>query len=284
MENEITHGRVTIARQAHKEVTVYGKKITYKRPITFPVMRVDDQLVMSGSPQERLMMEKESKSARGRALVAGLGLGVILDIIRPHCDRIVVIEKHADVIEAYKKFKNGKPAYDVVILASIEDVLDKTVALPPQFEDNRFDYIHLDTWYQLDYEDLPHINWMIQQAGNLLRPMGRIEAWGVEWMQQGFRKECASVLKNRKHFLRKPKSKIATLKEIFPVMGEFIEWFQSNPRATMRDARPKIEEIGSRVKKSQYPLEVNQDIQRIKWAWKDSVPVMQQITARMAGR
>jgi hypothetical protein len=245
---DIVSGSVRIAHQSLKEVTIFGKKVTYKKAITVPVMYVDRQLVMSDAPQERLMMEQESKGARGRALVAGLGLGVILEIIRPHCDRIVVVEKNEDVIDAYRKFRNGKPDFDAVIVDTIEHYLEDG-------DGERFDYIHLDTWYSLDYEDLPHINWMVRRAAKLLNPMGRIEAWGLGHIVKGFRRECLEVMGKSKIYLRAKPKDVGTIKGIYPMIGEFIEWFRANPKASRKEAVTEIDRMTSREEKSGMPLE-----------------------------
>lgn len=255
---DITSGSVRIASQTKKEVTIFGRKIVYKKPVTFPVMHVDLELVMSDSPQERLMMEQESKGARGHALVAGLGLGVILEIIRPHCDRIVVVEKNKDVIDAYRKFKDGKPDFDAVVVDTIEHYLEEG--------SERFDYIHLDTWYSLDYEDLPHINWMVRQAAKLLNPMGRIEAWGLGHIARAFRRECLEVMGKSKLYLKAKPEKVATVKGIYPMIGEFVEWFREHPKATRKEAVAEIARMTSREEKAKLPLEVMHTMRWLKMA------------------
>jgi hypothetical protein len=246
----ITSGSTTLEYKTISDrIEVNGKMMRLAKPLTFPVLKVNGQVVMSKTPQEEMAMTKDAKKAKGIALVGGLGLGIILDNIRRKCSHITVVEKNKDVVEIYKKYKKCDVAYDDIVVGEVEDYLEKN--------DQKYDYIHLDTWYSGDYEQLPHVNWMMEMANSRLAPKGVLRAWVYDTMRKSFAKDCAGMraMAVRGEF-RNADDKIAVVRDSYPMLGAFISWIKRNPEATTLECDEKIGEIASKVKRLARPLEV----------------------------
>lgn len=255
--NPITRGNVTITFQSHKEVTIFGKLVKYRKPKTFPVLRIDGQIAMSNSPQENLMMKNEAKSAPtgSRALVAGLGLGIILEELRKKRCKISVVEKNKNVVDAYREFKKKKVDFDALHLTTIEKYLETG--------DGGWDFIHLDTWYALDYEFLPHINWLIKMAKGRLSPKGRLVCWGYEDMIKHFVSDCLTVYSDSRAMSKVSKLNLDRLGERFPMVGQFAKWLKNDVFVDKQIAIDKAHLIAAQIEKFDIPLESVDDIHAV---------------------
>jgi hypothetical protein len=244
----IRSGSSTISYQTlHNQIEVNGRMMRLDKPLTFPILRIAGQVVMSKTPQEEGAMIKDAKKAKGIALVGGLGLGIILDHIRSKCTHITVVEKNKDVIELYKKYKNGAVAYDDIVVGEVEDYLEKN--------DQKYNYIHLDTWYSGDYEQLPHVNWMMEKAKSRLTSRGVLRAWVYDTMKESFLKDCERMWRMRGSLLRGNDEKIRTVKKSFPMLGSFLTWVRSHKDATWIECVELIEKLSSKVERFKAPLE-----------------------------
>ncbi len=254
MQKDITEGSASIAFQTHTEVDVFGKKMKFRTPKTFPVLRIHGQIVMSESPQEVKMMKDEAKLAGkyGRVLVAGLGLGVILQYLKKKGGMIHVVEKNKDVIAAYRKYKQNKVDYDFIHETTIEEFLEKG--------DGGWDFVHLDTWYSLDYEFLPHINWMIKMARSRLHPKGKVVAWGYDHTVAGYVREGMAIYDKAKMVKSAKQENIDRLAKRLPMVGRFANWFRQDITVDRQTAIDKARIIAAEVQKSDHPLEIHEDL------------------------
>jgi hypothetical protein len=246
----ISKGNVTITREKSKVFDVWGKKVTLKKPLEFSMLKIDGQTVMSETPQEVGAMKSDAQKASGRALVAGLGLGVILKYIRGKCDVIDVVEPHQDVIDAYKEYRGGKVQYDNLYKTTIEDFL-----LAPPTEP-KYDFVYLDTWYGLDSEYLPHINWMTMKAGKFLMKDGRVVSWGYDWMIKRHVDDCLELIGKGKRtmLLEADQRNIERLKLAMPLIGEFADWYRKNPDASKAVCTTLALDLSRTARESPVPL------------------------------
>jgi len=110
---------------------------------------VNNELMMSDTTMERISNQEFIKNAKGRVLVAGLGLGLILRPILCNTDvtEIIVIEKYPDVISLVEpKYQNPK-------LKIIEaDIFDYDMP-----KDEKFDCIYFDIWPKISIDNLLEI-------------------------------------------------------------------------------------------------------------------------------
>lgn len=265
--DQITRGNVTITFQAHRDVTVFGRLVRFRKPKIFPVMRIDGTIAMSASPQEVLMMKQEAKKAGsgGLALVAGLGLGVILEALKKKKYMIHVVEKNADVVAAYSQYKNKAVDYDFMHLMTIEKFLETG--------EGNWDFIHLDTWYALDYEFLPHINWLISRARARLHPKGKVVAWGYDYIVKNFVKECMRIYGNPKMVKEALPESIDRLELRMPMIGKFSRWLKKDITVERQIAVDKAHLIAAEIRKFDVPLECVDDINAIKESWEGWKPI-----------
>lgn len=258
IHKDFSIGRAELSHASTSEITVFGVKKRFSKPISFPILHVNGQLAMSASPQEVQSMKDDAKDARGDALVGGLGLGVVLEYLRPRCTSITVVERERDVVKVYRKFRSPKkPLYDRVVVEPIEDFLTKTKMT--------FDFIHLDTWFTGDYEFLPHLNWLREQAQKRLRPKGIVRLWNYETMVRSFVRECVALAAKKGMILGASPEKIDGLKGWLPMIGEFSSWFRANPDSSLKDINEKADSVArATVKRDISALEFSEDVRCLK--------------------
>lgn len=251
----ISKGNVTISKAKSKVFDIWGKKVTLKRARTFYIMAIDGKTVMSETPQETGAMKEDAKEANGRALVAGLGLGVILRYMRKKCSIIDVVEPNQNVIDAYLEFNHLKADYNTVFKTTIEDFMGSS-AVTDGF---RYDYIYLDTWYGLDPEYLPHINWMYAKARRLLNPGGVIRSWGYNRMVTGHVRDCLDVFKKRKKIMTAHPDNLTRMKLLLPLLGSFAEWLRGTPKVNITSASAKALSMALEPSECPVPLNIYKD-------------------------
>lgn len=256
MPVNIRRGSARLTSAVLTEVDVFGRRLSLSKPTRFLTLRINGAIAMSDTPQEVMMMRRDARGARGKALVAGLGLGIIVDAIKDRCSSVTVVEKNPDVIALYRAWK-GEAAHDDIVESTIEDFLATTA--------ERYDYIHLDTWYSMDTQFLPHVNWLIRQAKGRLQSRGRVAAWARDVMIRQFAKECMELYEGRAVYRKAPAQKIDTLRAIYPINAAAIEWLRANPRATperfMRWAGQYARSVCAR---SAEPLEVASEMNALR--------------------
>jgi len=238
-------------------VEILGRIETYKKPITFPVLWIDGKLAMSASPQEVLMMKDAAKGARGDALVGGLGLGLVLEHLKPRCKSVTVVEKLPEVTELYKAYrKPKKPFYDKVIHATIEEILETTLA-------PKYDFVFVDTWFEGDYEFLPHLNWIEREAKRILRPRGIVRLWHRDDMVEGFVRECRRLFCVKRSIQAADPANIKALIARFPLAGTFTKWLKDHLSATIWEAEEEARKIASKADRFKVPLELVDDLRAV---------------------
>jgi hypothetical protein len=241
-------GDVTITHAESDVFDVWGKKVRLKKPLRFAMLKIDGQTVMSETPQEVGAMKKDASKAKGRALVAGLGLGVILNYMRRKCSVIDVVEPNQQVIDAYREYRGGKIQYDNLYKTTIEDFL----LAPPR--PPRYDFVYLDTWYGLDSEYLPHINWMTEKAKPFLRKGGRVASWGYDWMVKHHVEDCLELIGKRQMLLEADHRNIERLKLAMPLIGAFADWYRQNNGVSMKGCKMKALDLAMTVEQCPVPL------------------------------
>jgi spermidine synthase len=109
------------------------------RPGTYAVLRVNDQIMMSDTPAERISNKWAVLKARGRVLLAGLGIGMLAHAIlkKDTVTELVIIEKELDVITLITPTLPKDPRLSVVYS-------DIFTWMPP--EGMKFDTIYFDIW------------------------------------------------------------------------------------------------------------------------------------------
>lgn len=135
---------------------------------------INGQLMMSDTPFERRTNEDFIQNAKGHVMIAGLGIGLILEALKPkiasgEVKDIVVYEKYQDVIDLVG------PLYDDMPLTiKCEDILTYR---PPKGES--YDTIYFDIWPDVGTDNLKDMA-LLHQRWKMRKSKG---GWMNSWMR-----------------------------------------------------------------------------------------------------
>lgn len=133
---------------------------------------VDGVLMMSDTPMERRTNREFIDKAKGDVMIAGLGIGLILENLKPKVESgevksIVIYEKFQDVIDLVY------PIYsDMPLEVRYEDILTYK---PPRGEE--YDTIYFDIWPDISTDNLPEMALLHQRWKNRKRKDGWMNSW-----------------------------------------------------------------------------------------------------------
>ena len=131
---------------------------------TYVRLLVRNQIMMTDAEFERRTNAWPLLKAKGDALIAGLGLGLILDPLIERCKTVTVIEKEPDVIALVAHaFPNVK-----IIKGDI---------LRWQPRKKKFDFIYFDIWGEFSSDDLKIANRLEGRYKPSLRRGGYMQSW-----------------------------------------------------------------------------------------------------------
>ena len=111
IEVKVQAGQQGVARIEKFEVSETSSRMSAIRALMHPSefispgkytkLFVNDTIMMSDTPMERRTNSGFVSHAHGRVLVAGLGIGLILEAIldKPEVETVTVIEKYQDVVD-----------------------------------------------------------------------------------------------------------------------------------------------------------------------------------------
>ena len=124
------------------------------------------------APQERDLQEELAQKAQGDVLVAGYGLGIVIDFLlkNPKVTSITAVEKYKEVINKMKEFG---PIKCKVIISDFYD-------LP---EDKKFDCVIGDIWPDISSKFLPDYVKFKNKSEKLMKPNGKLLAWGKDFFE-----------------------------------------------------------------------------------------------------
>jgi hypothetical protein len=113
---------------------------------TYVRLHINGELMMSDTAMERITNKEFIYEAKGRVLVAGLGVGLILQAIldKPEVTEVVVVEKYQDVIDLVAE-RFAHPKLHIVCADIFEYELPKG---------EKFDTIYFDIWATISLENL----------------------------------------------------------------------------------------------------------------------------------
>ena len=143
-------------------------------------LHVKDELMMSDTRMEKLTNLDFINEAKGKVLIAGLGVGLILNGLKTKINsgevtEIVVIEKYQDVIDLISpKFPNVK-----IICADIFNYETK----------EKFDTIYFDIWATIGTDNLDEIKKLHNKFKFNKVKGGWMNSWMKEYLQAQKRRE-----------------------------------------------------------------------------------------------
>lgn len=147
-------------------------------------LSVGGTLMMSDTPMERMTNMEFIDKAKGDVMIAGLGIGLILENLKPKVESgevksIVVYEKFQDVIDLVY------PIYsDMPLEVRCEDILTYK---PPKGEE--YDTIYFDIWPNISTDNLPEMALLHQRWKNRKRKDGWMNSWMRDYLVRERRAE-----------------------------------------------------------------------------------------------
>lgn len=139
---------------------------------------VGNELMMSDTPMERTTNSEFVRKANGRVLIAGLGVGLIVNAIleKTEVTEVIVVEKYDDVISIVApKFNNNT----LKIIHS--DIFDYK-----PLKSEKFDTIYFDIWPDICTDNLEQIKLLHNRFKNKLNkdnPNRFMNSWVKERLQ-----------------------------------------------------------------------------------------------------
>lgn len=144
-------------------------------------LHINGELMMSDTGMERISNKGFINNAKGRVLIAGLGVGLIIANIidNPEVTEIVVVEKYQDVIDlVLPKFKNKKLK---VICADIDE-------WKPE-KGEKFDTLYFDIWATISTDNLEHIAKLHNKFKFFKQKGGWMDSWMKDYLKAKKRSE-----------------------------------------------------------------------------------------------
>lgn len=149
-------------------------------------LHINNQLMMSDTAMERKTNRQFVNNAKGRVLIAGLGVGLIIQAIidKEEVTEVVVIEKYQDVIDLVEPiFKH--PKLKVICADIFEYDMPK---------EEKFDAIYFDIWAEISIDNLEQ---MKRLHAKYRRNKRSQDAWMHSWMKDELKKERAKEYRNK---------------------------------------------------------------------------------------
>lgn len=162
--------------------------LTRISPCEYVKLGINGMLMMSDTPFERRTNEDFVENAKGHVMIAGLGIGLILEALKPKIESgevkdIVVYEKYQDVIDLV-----GPLYKDMPLTIRCEDILE----YKPK-KDERYDTIYFDIWPSVGDENLKEMA-MLHQRWKTRKEKG---GWMNSWMCDYLRRERRNAQRSR---------------------------------------------------------------------------------------
>lgn len=139
---------------------------------------IDDYLWMWDTLPEKQVQYKISTQAFGDVLFAGYGLGIAQKYIEdnPNVNSLLTVEQSIDVIKANEKYDRIYGEY------IIDDFYRISL-------DQKFDCIIGDIWEEVLPSGLENYKRFKEKALTMLKPDGKILAWGKDYFEYLIKKE-----------------------------------------------------------------------------------------------
>jgi hypothetical protein len=196
----------------------------YVPPGTYARLRVNGELMMSDTPMEQRTNLEVVDRAKGRVLIAGLGIGMVLRAIldKPQVERVIVLEKYQEVIDLVLPtfetkrdliIKSRPEDFDGVPHAIVGAKLEVIAAdvftwTPPNAL--KFDTIYFDIWPNSRVCYVPEMEALHKQ----FRPYRAKGGWMDSWTYRKLKAKQRDDEKFLRHEL--PRLLYARLKEDGP--------------------------------------------------------------------
>ena len=134
-------------------------------------LKVNGEVMMTDSPMEKRTNLEVIERSRGRVLIAGLGLGMILRPIlrKPEVTHVTVLERYQDVVDLVLPSLAGDRKLEVIVA----DVF----AWKPNPDTPKYSTIYFDIWPNSTIRHLPEMEYLYKRYRPLLARGGWMDSW-----------------------------------------------------------------------------------------------------------
>ncbi len=146
---------------------------------------IDDALWMWDIPAEQKIQKRIADEAYGNVLVAGYGLGIVQYYLLENkkVNSVVTIEKYVEIKnECLKKYGILYGSINCMDFYDFGSDIKSEIAM-------KYDCIIGDIWSEIVPEELEKYKKFKNKAETLIKPNGKILAWGKEYFEYLIEKE-----------------------------------------------------------------------------------------------
>lgn len=141
---------------------------------------VDGKLMMSDTPMEKRTNTEFIRFAHGEVMIAGLGIGLILENLIPLYEsgkvtRVVVYEKYQDVIDLVAHRYTDRLPLEV----RCQDIMTYR---PPREE--KYDTLYFDIWPEITEDNLKDIRILHNRWKNHKNPKAYMNSWMADFLRK----------------------------------------------------------------------------------------------------
>lgn len=181
------------ARFHNLRAAIKGESETFVTPGTFTRLSRGKTVVMSNTPFEVVTNTDFIRAAKGRVLINGLGLGMVVSAIlrKPEVTEIVIIEKSPEVIGLV----GPAFAHENRVRIINADCFEYT---PPKGE--RFDAVWHDIWDTVCADNLPQMRRLERKYKDI-----------CDWQESWCKKQCQSFARKTRTWLSARKAALNPL-------------------------------------------------------------------------
>lgn len=174
---ELTEEEVRFAKL--RSMMHYQHSETYDlEPGKYVKLIVNNQIVMSDTPMEQRTNLDFVRRAKGKVLIGGLGLGLIVLAIqkKPEVEKIVVLEKNQEVIDLVMKQLKGH--LDMIkVCVDCKDVFEPDKIFVKGY---KFDTIYFDIWSDICADNYPQMKELTKLYRKYRAKGGWLGCWRKE--------------------------------------------------------------------------------------------------------
>jgi hypothetical protein len=162
----------------------------YIEPGTYARLRIGGAVVMSDTRNEQMTNAEVVRQARGKVLIAGLGLGMILVPIlkKADVDTVIVVERNPNVIAlvepALRKYVGiAEHREKLVVVRGDIFTWQPATAWPKENWRRKLNVIYFDIWTDQSTDELKVMKDLETKFRPYLAPKGYINSWGKETLK-----------------------------------------------------------------------------------------------------
>lgn len=149
-----------------------GDPYWHTREGSYAKLIVNGMIMMTDTDMERMTNVPFYNNARGRVLIAGLGIGMIVHaaLLKDAVTEVVVIEKYPALIKAIRPTLPKVKGKKLMLVCADIDTWEPTAG-------EKFDTLYFDIWPDRSIRNLPHIDRLHARFRKYRAKGGWMDSW-----------------------------------------------------------------------------------------------------------